>query len=48
MFKVIYQLPFNSIREIYMNTEELQAWLRWSWLRERIISYERVEEPAIS
>jgi hypothetical protein len=43
MFKVIYQLPYNAIREIYMNEAELQAWLRWRWLRERIISYERVE-----
>jgi hypothetical protein len=42
MYKVVYQLPFNSIREIFMPSDELQAWLRWGWLRERIISYERV------
>jgi len=43
MFRVVYQLPFNSIREIYLSEEELKAWLSWRWLRERIISYERVE-----
>jgi hypothetical protein len=42
MYRVVYQLPFNSIREIYMPTDELQSWLRWHWLRERIISYEEV------
>ncbi len=43
MYKVIYQLPFNHIREIYMTSKELHAWLRWVWLKERIISYEKVE-----
>jgi len=43
MYKVIYQLPFNHIREIYMSSDELHAWLRWAWLRERIISYEKVD-----
>ena len=42
MFKVVYQLPFNSVREIFLSKEELDAWLRWRWLRERILSYERV------
>jgi len=42
MYRVVYQLPFNCIREIYMRSDELQAWLRWNWLKERIISYERI------
>ena len=42
MYKVVYQLPFNSIREIFLSKEELDSWLRWRWLRERIMSYERV------
>jgi len=42
MYRVVYQLPFNSVREIYMNSDELSAWLRWNWLKERIISYERI------
>jgi hypothetical protein len=42
VYRVIYQLPYNSIREIYMRSDELQAWLRWNWLKERIISYEKV------
>jgi hypothetical protein len=42
MYRVVYQLPFNSIREIYMPSDELQTWLRWHWLRERIVSYEEV------
>jgi hypothetical protein len=42
MYRVVYQLPFNAIREIYMSSRELQAWLRWNWLKERIISYEKV------
>ncbi|HTY13721.1 MAG TPA: hypothetical protein VMD02_06000 [Candidatus Omnitrophota bacterium] len=44
MYRVIYQLPFNHVREIYMTTDELQAWLRWVWLKERIISYVKVED----
>lgn len=44
MFKVVYQLPFNSIREIFLSEEELDAWLRWRWLRERILSYEKIAE----
>ncbi|MFH1362166.1 MAG: hypothetical protein ABIH69_05895 [bacterium] len=39
---MIYQLPFTCVREIYMMSDELAAWLRWSWLKERIISYEKV------
>jgi len=43
MYKVYYQLPFNHIREIYMPSDELTAWLRWPWLRERIISYQKID-----
>ena len=43
MYKVIYQLPFNYTREIYLSSVELAAWLRWPWLRQRIVSYEKVE-----
>ena len=42
MYRVVYQLPRNSIREVYMKSDELKAWLRWNWLRERIITYEKV------
>lgn len=42
MYRVFYQLPRNCVREVYMKTDELQAWLRWNWLKERIISYEKV------
>lgn len=42
MYRVIYQLPINCVRTIFMAKEELQAWLRWAWLRERIISYEKI------
>jgi len=42
MYRVVYQLPFNCIREIYMSSDELKGWLRWNWLKERIITYERV------
>lgn len=42
MYRVVYQLPFKCIREIYMKSEELKTWLRWSWLKERIITYEKV------
>lgn len=42
VYKVIYELPFKQIREIYMSFEELHAWLKWRWLRNRIISYEKV------
>ena len=43
MYKVVYQLPFNHVREIFMTEKELNAWLAWSWLRERIIHYEKVD-----
>ncbi len=39
MYKVVYQLPVNQVREIKMSGKELKIWLRWSWLRERIIKY---------
>ncbi|MBU0630032.1 MAG: hypothetical protein KKC80_03835 [Candidatus Margulisbacteria bacterium] len=39
MYKVVYQLPVNQVREITMSARELKTWLRWSWLRERIIKY---------
>jgi len=42
MYRVVYQLPRNHIREIYMKHEELQGWLKWNWLKERIITYEKV------
>ena len=42
MYKVVYQLPFNCIRRVYMKSDELQSWLRWHWLKQRIISYEKV------
>ena len=42
MYKVIYRLPFNILRETLLCEEELRAWLGKSWLRKRIISYEKV------
>lgn len=42
MYRVVYHLPANQLREIYMKSEELQAWLKWNWLKERIIHYEKV------
>lgn len=42
MYRVVYCLPYNCVREIFMRSDELQAWLRWNWLKERIISYEKV------
>jgi len=42
MYKVIYQLPFNHVREIILTETELNAWLGWAWLRDRIIRYEKV------
>ena len=42
MYRVVYLLPYNSLREIYMSTAELHSWLKWHWLRERIVSYEKV------
>jgi hypothetical protein len=42
MYRVVYQLPYNSLREIYMDQDELNSWLKWNWLKERIISYEKV------
>jgi len=42
MYKVVYQLPINSIREIILTEEELRIWLRWAWLRERIVRYEKI------
>ena len=43
MYKVVYHLPENIVREIIMSSDELAAWLRWRWLRVRIISYERLD-----
>jgi len=43
MFKVIYRLPINVIREILLSEEDLFAWLGKSWLRERIVSYEIID-----
>lgn len=42
MYKVMYQLPFNQVREIVLSEEELNKWLSWAFLRERIISYEKI------
>ena len=42
MYKVVYYLPRHFLREIFMSHEELQSWLKWNWLKERIISYEKV------
>ena len=42
MYRVVYQLPYNCIREVFMRPEELKGWLKWNWLKERIISYEKV------
>ena len=42
MYRVVYRLPYNSVREIYMNSQELNVWLRWSWLKIRIINYEKI------
>lgn len=42
MYRVVYRLPYNSVREIYMNANELHVWLRWNWLKSRIINYEKV------
>ncbi len=44
MYKVVYQLPFNCVREIVLDEKELNAWLGWAFLRERIISYEKINE----
>lgn len=43
MYKVVYRLPRTMLREIYMTTDELASWLRWQWLRERIVYYVKVE-----
>jgi hypothetical protein len=32
----------NVIREIILTEEELRAWLRLAWLRERIVRYEKI------
>ena len=42
MYKVIYQLPFNQVREIVLSEDELNKWLGWTFLRERIIRYEKI------
>ena len=42
MYKVMYRLPLNQIREIVISEEELKAWLSRAYLRERIISYEKI------
>jgi len=42
LYKVNYLLPISREREIVLSVEELNAWLRQSWLRNRIIGYERI------
>ena len=42
MYKVIYQMAGISIREVSMTWEELKGWLSHRWLRERIVSYEKI------
>ena len=42
LFKVNYLLPVSRKREIVLSAEELDAWLRQSWLRDRIISFEKI------
>jgi len=42
MYRVVYCLPRNCLREIIMTSRELKSWLRWNWLKERIVSYEKV------
>jgi len=44
MYKVVYQLPVNQVREIRMSAKELQTWLRWAWLRERIVKYSPIKK----
>lgn len=41
LYKVSYMLPITRKREIVLTYEELNAWLRQAWLRDRIISYEK-------
>jgi len=42
MYKVIYQLAGVSIREVFMTWEELKGWLAHKWLKDKIVSYEKV------
>ncbi|MFA6431168.1 MAG: hypothetical protein WCV91_02150 [Candidatus Margulisiibacteriota bacterium] len=35
-------MPYNCLREIYMRPSELRTWLKWYWLRRRIVTYEKV------
>lgn len=43
MYKVIYQLPFNDIKESFIEEDELNGWLNWPWAKERIIYCEEVK-----
>lgn len=40
-YLVTYYLPANCRREILMSKEELEWWLRYSWLRKRIVTYRK-------
>jgi len=42
MYKVKILFPQNHLREIIMERRELSSWLACRYLRERIVSYEKV------
>lgn len=42
MYKVKILFPQNILREILMELQELRSWLSCRYLRERIVSYEKV------
>jgi hypothetical protein len=49
MYKVVYQLPIGQIREIVLSEAEFKIWMGRTFLRVRIVSYEKVtkgENPA--
>lgn len=43
MYRVKYFLPQNHMREIIMDFNELESWLNQRWLRERIVSIEKID-----
>ena len=47
MYKVRYQLPVNCVREIVLTEQELKAWLGQAFLRDRIISYEKMKQDVV-
>ena len=42
MYKVFYRLPECYMREIIMDTHELNVWLKQRSLKRRIVSYEKI------